>query len=134
MADLEEEDALIRLGVAAEAARRYCADQRELAGDLARTIDKFLPGHAEIEYSGGLFGGRRLASIRIPVKDHVFQLSVPPKGPLVATRAKVVRGIRLKTETLSVPDWLAALCEELDEMVEADTAGTTILQLLEGRE
>jgi hypothetical protein len=135
MADLEEEDALIRLGVAAEAARRYCADQRELASDLARAMERYLRGQVEIEYAGGLFSGRRLASIRVPIHDYVYHLAVPAKGPVVATRGRVVRGIKLKTETLDVADWLAALCEDLDEMAAGgQSGGSAILRLLEERE
>jgi hypothetical protein len=50
---------------------------------------------------------------------------------LVAQRAKVVRGVTLKSETMAVPAWLAALNDEIGALAaEAGAAHTVIHDFL----
>lgn len=114
-ADLEDEQWL-RLGVAATLAREYAADQRRFLEEVARMLERAIPGQVQVSRSGGLFSARRKArAVRIDLGDYRYTLEDPGQGGLAARRILVKRGIVLNSEDLPVPEWIAALCSALQE-------------------
>ena len=111
--DFDESNELIQLGVAASLGRKYAEDQREFVIDLASTLESAMPEHVVVERKGGLFGGERITGLQAQFGSLVYILGVPAKGPLQPALAKVVRGIKLKTDPLAMEDWLALLSEEI---------------------
>ncbi len=54
------------------------------------------------------------------------------RGPLQASRTRIVRGIALKTESIPVEDWLDELSANLDERVRTNSTARAALERLIG--
>lgn len=115
MSDDFEQQEWVRLGVAANMSRQYSSDQREFLERLATTLISLFPGEVEIARSGGFFSKKKpVQKIRLNLGEWQYILEDPGRGNLIAARTRVVRGIALKTETITVPE----LIEEMGEFLE----------------
>jgi hypothetical protein len=117
VADLEDEG-LIGIGVKASLARLYKTDQARFVEELATTLERSLPDETQVERKGGLFSEKRIVAVRIHLDDYLYSLEIPAKGGVAASRTKVVRGIKLKTEPMAVDDWLAVVSDQLGRFAE----------------
>jgi hypothetical protein len=114
MADSFEDQTWVKLGVAAALAKQYQADQRSLLTFLSDTLEKSFPGSFQ-KRTKGLFGGKHIVGLDITLSDFVFSIDDPGNGSLVATRKRMVRGIALKTDNISMSECLEQLGEVLEE-------------------
>ena len=114
MADGFEDQEWVKLGVAAALAKEYQADQRSLLPLLADTFERSFPGNVQ-KRTKGMFGSKHLVSVEIALGDFVFAIEDPGSGSLVASRKRMVRGIALKTETISMAECLQQLGDVLEE-------------------
>jgi hypothetical protein len=64
--------------------------------------------------------------------DDRYILEDPGHGNLQATRTRIVRGIALKTETISVQEWVQELGSILDERARTSAAAREALSRLVG--
>ena len=115
MQDKTKQQEWVKFGVAATLAKQYAADQRDFLELLARMLESALPEEAEIGRRGGLFAKKTVCRVTITLGENRYTLEDPGRGPLRATRTHIVRGIALKTEAITVQDWLAELGAALDE-------------------
>lgn len=99
-----EDEPWMRMSVSANLAKEYAADQAAFFRMLAGLLERNLPGETEIKHRG-MFGGKTVESVRLTLGDDRYDLT-EKKGRLEATRTHVVRGIALKTEPISVEEWL----------------------------
>jgi hypothetical protein len=129
--DLEDDD-FIQLGVSANLARRYAADQREFVEYLATMLENVLPGEVEVARRGALFAHKTVSAIRLRLGEHAYSLEVPPHGPLIAQRTRIVRGIRLKTEPIPVEEWLAMVGEQVAEYARVNKEASAALSRILG--
>lgn len=118
MADLEDEG-LIGLGVKANLARLYKTDQARFVEELAGTLERALPDETQVERRGGLFAEKRITAVRLHLGDTLYSLEVPGRGGVAASRTKVVRGIKLKTELMGMDAWLSEVAEALGRFAES---------------
>jgi hypothetical protein len=92
------------------------ADAAELAGSievLASVLEQALPQIASVERRkvGGLRSKRRVVQrVAVALGDEQFELR-SAAGGLQCTRHKVVRGITLSHQDLSMADWIAGLID-----------------------
>ncbi|MBI3722136.1 MAG: hypothetical protein HY248_06240 [Fimbriimonas ginsengisoli] len=131
MPDDLESDPLIRFGLAANLASRYAADQRGFFQYLVKTLELTIPDSVEPERKGGLFSSKRVSAISLPLGDDLYRLEDGARG-LVPSRTHVVRGIKLKTETLSIDAWLAEVGAALEEEARSSQAARDALEVLFG--
>ncbi len=98
------------VGVAGALAHAYAQDARTFLPLLAQVLTSALPDESQVERKGGLFQREKpIRKVTVTLGDTIYTLEDLGRGPLAAQRAKVVRGITLKTEPLPVEDWLAEL-------------------------
>ena len=98
------------VGVAGALANLYAQDARGFLPLLAIVLAEALPDETQVERKGGLFQREKLVrKMSVTLGDNIYTLEDLGRGPLAAHRAKVVRGITLKTEPLPVEEWLAEL-------------------------
>jgi len=98
------------VGVAGALAHAYAQDARTFLPLLAQVLISALPDETQIERRGGLFQREKpVRKVTVTLGDSIYTLEDLGRGPLAAQRAKVVRGITLKTEAVPVEDWLADL-------------------------
>ena len=126
------DDELTSLGVSASLARLYAADQRGFVEQLALTLESALPGEVEVERKGGLFAEKRICGLKVPLGDFLYVLRIPPRGPIDAERTKVVRGIKLKTESIQMEEWLTAVADEMSAYAETNLNTRDALKALLG--
>ena len=102
------------VGVAGALAHAYAEDTRGFLPLLAIVLTGTLPDETQIERKGGLFQKEKpIRKILVTLGDNIYTLEDLGRGPLAASRVKVVRGITLKTEPLPTEEWLAELSAEI---------------------
>lgn len=132
MSDDFEQQEWLKFGVAATLSKQYAADQREFLGMLATMLDTALPEEAEIVKRGGFFSTKTVAKVILTFGERRYTLEDPGRGSLLATRTRVVRGIALKTESISMEEWLAELGANLDDRMQTNAAAREALARLVG--
>jgi hypothetical protein len=103
---------VIGMGVAAALGRQYAQEQREFLPMMARILKDSMPESVEL-IEAGLFK-KTLRGVVVNHEGNRYKLEDPGKGPLQASFIRVVKGIALKTETLTIQEWLAAVSEVLE--------------------
>ncbi len=131
MDDLEHQ-AGVRAGVAANLTQMYAADQRGFLETMAAMLESALPGQVRIERQGGLFGEKRIRVLDVHLGEHNYTMESLAAGIMVSTRSKIVRGTKLRTETLPVDQWLDALTADLEEHAQSNQQARNALQRFVG--
>ncbi len=73
-----------------------------------------MPEHTKVTRQGSLFSREHpVKEVEVLLGEYEYRIGRERQGPLVAVRAKVVRGIVLKTEQISVEQWIEELSEAL---------------------
>ena len=132
MSDEFEQQEWMKFGVAATLSKQYAADQRVFLNLLASMLESALPGEAEVVKRGGLFSKKTLSKVIVTFGDNRYTLEDPGRGPLEASRTRIVRGIALKTEAQPVETRLAELSANLDERAKTSAAAREALARLVG--
>ena len=132
MSDEFEQQEWMKFGVAATLSKQYAADQRVFLDLLASMLESALPGEAEVVKRGGLFSKKTISKVIVTFGDNRYTLEDPGRGPLEASRTRIVRGIALKTEALPVEIWLAEMSANLDERAKTSAAAREALARLVG--
>lgn len=93
------------------------ADLKTFLDALAVKLEGSLPEYTRITRQGGIFSREHpVKEIALSLGDYQYRISRERQGPLVAMRAKVVRGIVLKTEQIPVEQWIEELSEALSQL------------------
>jgi hypothetical protein len=93
--------------------RADAVDLKAFVEALAVKLSESFPARVRIERSGGRLrgkGGVRQLAVRLG--DGEYQLA-SEGGQVVCTRKVIVRGIALRTEQLSLEEWIDRLAAEL---------------------
>ncbi|MHB8295951.1 MAG: hypothetical protein ACYDH5_15300 [Acidimicrobiales bacterium] len=98
---------------------------------LASKLEDALPGQVTVRRPSGLFNrDHRVASVTVEAGKERFELERSRSGGMVASVAKSVRGITLKTEQTGLDEWITRLAAALAEQTRAMDAGRAALQRL----
>jgi hypothetical protein len=103
---------IVSLGVAGALSKEYSADQRAFLPMLAKLLKSSAPDQVQL-IETGLFK-KTLKGLVVEDGENRLTLEDPGRGPLQASFTRVVRGIALKTQTLSMEEWLAMLSDTLE--------------------
>ena len=132
MSDAFEQQDWVKFGVAATLSKQYAADQRQFLELLAQMLERALPDETQIERKGGLFSKKTLHCVSVLLGGSRYDLEDPGRGPLIAKRVQIVRGIALKTEQIPVESWLAEMGSALDERAKSSAAAREALANMVG--
>jgi flagellar hook-associated protein FlgK len=115
--------------------RADAADLHTFLQVLAVKLEDALPGHVQVQRHGGLFShDKSVTRIALDLGEHQYSIGSDHHGQLHAQRQRIVRGIVLKTEDLSVDDWIRELVTELGQKAETSSQERAALErLLLGR-
>ena len=95
--------------------RRSLVDEKAYVHALATRLSQALPDKARVEYDHSLFSKEEtVRSIEVQFETTLYRLRFDRRHGATTERAKVVRGISLKTETVPFSDWLSELSQELE--------------------
>lgn len=114
--------------------RASSSDLETLVEVLADKLDRALPGRVAVERRPvrHFSKERRVARVELALGDNRYS-AVAQGGALETRCAKAVRGVVLKSETLPLDAWLAALVRDLAGEAEASEQSRLALeQLLRG--
>lgn len=122
-----------RVGVSAALAKSYAEDEREFLALLGTLMESALGTETRIERRG-FFGGGSVQRIAIALDEYTYVIEDPGRGPLAATRKRVVRGVALKSEEMQVPEWIDALGAAIDaRAATSQRARDALAKLIDGR-
>ena len=100
--------------------RADAVDLKAFVEALAVKLNVSFPQRVHVERKGGRFGGKpHVQRVAVTLGDHEYELR-NDDGQISCQRRNVVRGIALKTEQLSLEQWIDALAGGL-----VDEAGKT---------
>jgi hypothetical protein len=109
--------------------RKAQGDLRAFLEGFAIRLEGAVPGHVTVERKrDGLFSKTsHVAQVTIDTGPNLYTLR-RENNHLEAVRAKLVRGVTLKSEALDLPEWLAALTVDLKQLAEQTGAAHDVLQ------
>jgi hypothetical protein len=99
--------------------RRAEGDLRAFMAAFAARLEPALPGRVTVERKrDGFFSAQtHVVKVSIAAGSNVYVLAFTGAA-LAAQRMKAVRGVTLKTETMGMAPWLAALDADLQALAE----------------
>ena len=98
---------------------------------LATKLSGALPQRTQVERAGGLFSrAHHVRRIAVRLGEWEYALVAEPGGALEASRTHAVRGITLKSEPLSLDQWIDALSTDLTELARTSLQDQTALRRL----
>ena len=104
----------LRMEMFAASLRADSTDVKAFLEALAAKLEGSLPNQTVVTRHSGLFSREHpVKEITVTLGEYQYRISRERQGPLVALRAKVVRGIVLKTEQLPVEQWIDELADAL---------------------
>ena len=109
----------VRIGVAAALGRQFAADARGFLPLLCGLLRQWLPGETK-EITTGFFK-KITVGVEVTLDDTCYRISDPGRGRPTAERVKVVRGIALKTESISKEQCLAEIAETIEVRAQRTT-------------
>jgi hypothetical protein len=121
------------LGVAGALLARYQQDQQALLDQLATFLETTLPNQTSVKRTHGVLGPRRATGLSLELAGQRYSLAQAQHAQLEASRTRVVRGVAVRTEQLTVEDWLSQLGATLaGELERTDTGRAALDRLLHG--
>jgi hypothetical protein len=122
-----------RFDLAASSLRADASDARALAEALAAKLGEALPDQTRTRRRGGglLSREKRLESVEVQLGEETFVLSLSGERA-ETTRAKTVRGVVIKRQTLALDAWLEALSDALGAEAQRSEAARLSLERLLG--
>jgi hypothetical protein len=93
--------------------RADAVDLKAFIEGLAAKLSESFPSQVKVERNRGLLGGKqRVRRLALKLGDCDYEL-VNDDGSVSASKRVVVRGIALRTEPLSLEQWIDAVAQEL---------------------
>ena len=93
--------------------RADAVDLKAFVEGLAAKLGESFPSRVRVERKGGRLGGKqRVRKVAVRLGDSEYALT-SDDGEVSCSRKVVVRGIALRTEPLSLEQWIDALAQEL---------------------
>jgi len=108
--------------------RADATDVRTFVEALATKLELSFPERCRID-RGGLLGKKHVKRIAVELGDGRYELA-NEDGAVSARRSSVVRGISLKSEELSLEEWIDRLAAELVAEADRSERGRDALQRL----
>jgi hypothetical protein len=120
------------LTLSAAMLRRSGVELKVFVEALADRLERALPDRIQVERKkDGLFSKTiHVAKLSIQGERAVYELTID-RGVASGVRGKVVRGVRISSTPLALPDWLAEVRDELRTLAEQQgEAGESLLAFL----
>src|SRR6266566_5610472 len=104
----------LRMELFAASLRSDYTDAKAFLEALAVKLEGSLPQHTTVTRQSSMFSREHpVREIAVSLGEYQYRIGKERQGPLVAQRAKIVRGIVLKTEQIPVEQWIEELAEAL---------------------
>lgn len=94
--------------------RAETGDLKTFVDVLASKLAESFPQRVRVERAGRLFGGR-IKSLTVTLGDSHYELE-SDEGQVTCRRRNVVRGVALKTDQLTLEQWIDSMSEALTQV------------------
>lgn len=112
--DIGDMNEPLQVDLFAASLRADMTDLKAFMEVLATKLEGAMPMHTSVTRQSGLFSREHpVREINVVFGDYQYRISRERQGPLTALRAKVVRGIVIKTEQIPVEQWIEELAQLL---------------------
>jgi hypothetical protein len=126
-------EAGIDVELVAASLRASSRDLKTFVEVLAVKLEEALPDRVQVERRATRFLAKEKRVEQIQCQLGEVRYSLSTRNGIEARRAKVVRGVVLKSEELSLDDWLGALAHDLAEEAQtSERAQLALQELLSG--
>jgi hypothetical protein len=111
---LDQPDSSMQVELLAASLRASSTDLKAFMEALAVKLEGALPAQTMVTRQNSLFSREHpVREITVNLGDFQYRIVKERQGPLVTQRAKVVRGIVLKTEQIPMEEWIGELAQAL---------------------
>jgi hypothetical protein len=112
--------------------RADAVDLKAFVEGLAAKLSQSFPSQVRVERKGGRLGGKqRVRRLALQLGECEYEL-VNDDGAVSASRRVVVRGIALRTEALSLEQWIDAVAQELAAQADKTESDRVALERMLG--
>lgn len=126
---LEPSDGSLQVDLLAASLRADTTDLKAFLEALAVKLEGAMPDQTVVTRQNKLFSKEHpVREILIALDEYQYRISHQERGPLFAQRAKVVRGIVLKTDQLSIDQWISELAGSLARQAEQSLSARVALE------
>src|SRR5256885_1464220 len=104
----------LQMEMLAASLRADSTDNRAFLEALAAKLAGSLPNQTTVVRQSSIFSREHpVKEISVTLGDYQYRIGREKQGPIIAQRAKVVRGIVLKTEQIPMDQWIDELATAL---------------------
>lgn len=101
------------MGVASALAKEFTADQKRFLALLSQLLQHSFPSETKIQ-TRGIFT-KSIVSVEVTLGEYRYRIEDVGSGPLQASTTRVVRGIALKTDPISMDECLDKISSTVEE-------------------
>jgi hypothetical protein len=125
----DELDRPLQMEILAASLRADTTDLKAFLEALAVKLQGSLPNSTTITRHSGIFSREHpVKDITVNLGDYQYRISRERQGPIVTQRAKVVRGIVLKTDQIPLEVWIEDLAASLAEVAASNSQARMALE------
>jgi hypothetical protein len=125
----DEIDRPLQMEMLAASLRADTTDLKAFMEALAVKLQGSLPNLTTVTRQSGMFSREHpVKEITVNLGDYQYSIARERQGPFVTRRAKVVRGIVLKTDQISLELWIEELATSLAEVAASNSQSRVALE------
>ncbi len=125
----DELDSPLQMELLAASLRADSSDTKAFLEALATKLEGSLPDRTTVTRHSSLFSREHpVKEIAVLLGDYQYRIGRERQGPIMAQRAKVVRGIVLKTEQIPMEQWIEELAGELAQVAASSAQARSALE------
>ena len=125
----DELDSPLQMELLAASLRADSSDAKAFLEALATKLEGSLPDRTTVTRHSSLFSREHpVKEITVLLGDYQYRIGRGRQGPIMAQRAKVVRGIVLKTEQIPMEQWIEELAGELAQVAASSAQARSALE------
>lgn len=125
----DELDRPLQMEILAASLRADTTDLKAFLEALAVKLEGSLPNQTTVTRHSSIFSREHpVKEINVTLGDYQYRISRERQGPIITQRAKVVRGIVLKTDQIPLEQWIEELAAALAEVAASNSQARTALE------
>jgi hypothetical protein len=125
----DELDRPLQMEILAASLRADTTDLKAFLEALAVKLEGSLPNHTTVTRHSSIFSREHpVKEINVTLGDYQYRISRERQGPIITQRAKVVRGIVLKTDQIPLEQWIEELAAALAEVAASNSQARMALE------
>ncbi len=114
--------------------KKYAANHRDFFETFTKLLEDAIPLETEVMRTGGMFSKKLVQKVTVAFKEKRYAIEDVGHDCLHAERARVVQGIALKTESISIETWVNEIISFMTERSKTNISARKALTRILRRE